>query len=126
MLPTPDCEQAMEFKDFLKQRRTELKLSQSDVAEQLSEKGQETGNARISHWETGRNKPPLEDAAFRKALASVLEIDVHTMLEKLGYVVEDDGRTIEAKMAADIVDQLSPEGRQLAIELLRSLEKRFV
>jgi transcriptional regulator with XRE-family HTH domain len=115
----------MEFRDFLKQRRQELDLSQQELADRLSDKGHETSYARVSHWETGRNKPPLENPEFRRALALALEMDVNTMLARLGYVAFDDERSPEARLAADIVDNLPAEGRELALDILRSLEKRY-
>lgn len=115
----------MEFNEFLKRRRSELGFSQADVADGLSLRGQETGHARVGHWETGRNKPPLEDSSFREALASVLQMDVNDMMATLGFVTTEDDRSPEARLAASIVDQLPPMGRTLAIDYLQVLQKRF-
>lgn len=115
----------MEFKTFLRQRREKLGITQSEVAELLSIHGEETSSARVGHWETGRNKPPLEDARFRRAMALTLEVDVNTMMTELGYVISNDDYSSEARLAAEIVDLLPSEGRELAIEILRTLEKRY-
>jgi transcriptional regulator with XRE-family HTH domain len=111
---------------FIKQRRAKLDLSQAKLAQRLTDLGQTTSHTRVAHWESGRNKPPLEDPKFRVALAVALEIDVNDMMAELGYVVTDEHRSAEALIAAEIVDQLPAEAKQLAIDYLRVLEKRFV
>jgi transcriptional regulator with XRE-family HTH domain len=115
----------MEFKDFLKRRRKQLDLSQADVAELLTIKGEETSPAKVGHWETGRNKPPLDNGHFREILASALQMDVNDMMEELGYVVHEDHRSREAQLAAMIVDHLPEQGKQLALDYLQTLEKHF-
>lgn len=115
----------MEFKLFLKQRRLSLGLTQSDVAEGLTRRGYNTSSGRVGHWETGRNKPPLIDERFRNALAAVLEMDVNEMMTELGYVISETERSQEAQLAATIVDTLPPDARQLALDYLHVLEKRF-
>lgn len=115
----------MEFKDFLKTRRKELDISQADVAELLTQKGEDTSPAKVGHWETGRNKPPIENGNFREALASALQMDVNDMMEDLGYVVHEDQRSKEAQLAAMIVDHLPEQGKQLALDYLQTLEKHF-
>lgn len=115
----------MEFKAFLRHRREKLGISQAEVAERLSDHGEETSSARVGHWETGRNKPPLEDLRFRRALALALEMDANSMMTELGYVTSQDAYSSEARLAAEIVDQLPTEGKELALDILRSLEKRF-
>lgn len=116
----------MEFKLFLRQRRLSLGLTQSDIAKGLSQKGHDTSSARVGHWETGRNKPPLEDQRFRSVLASVLQMDINEMMSQLGYVISESERSEEAQIAANILDTLPPDARQLALDYLHVLEKRFV
>lgn len=115
----------MKFNVFLKRRRAELGLTQGQVAEGLSMRGYETSSGRVGHWETGRNRAPLEDARFRHALASVLQLDVNEMMTELGYVVFDSERSKEAQLAAEIVDQLPSDARLLALDYLQVLERRF-
>jgi transcriptional regulator with XRE-family HTH domain len=115
----------MEFKEFLKQRRTELGLTQVQIADGLATHGYEMSYGRVGHWETGRNKPPLEDKKFRKALAAILRMDVNEMMTELGYVIIDDSRSKEARLAAEIVDNLPSKARELAIDYLYTLEKHF-
>lgn len=114
----------MEFKVFLRERRKQLDISQEDLAARLSRLGHETGHARISHWETGRNKPPIDQAEFRTALAIALEMDVNDMMSVLGYVITDPQRSEQARLAADIIDQLPPDRKDLALTLLRALAEK--
>ena len=116
----------MEFRDFLKHRRDELGISQAELADRLSERGEEASAARVGHWETGRNKPPLDDPKFRLVIASTLEIDVNEMMMVLGYVVTDENRSQEARRAADIVDRLPDDARELALDYLDVLERRYL
>ena len=74
----------MEVKDFLRARRAQLGMTQEKLATRLEELGQETSYARVGHWETGRNKPPLHNKEFRTALAIALEMDVNEMMAALG------------------------------------------
>lgn len=108
----------MEFREFIKHRRLSLGISQQQLAERLSDLGQEASPARVGHWETGRNHPPLDNARFRLALALALELDINDMMTRLGYIITDEDRSLEAKRAADIVDQLPPERRELAVSVL--------
>lgn len=91
----------------------------------LSHAGYETSYARVSHWETGRNNPPLDDRGFRLALAAALGIDSNTMMIELGYVNIHQDMTVEAKIGAEIIEHLPAEGRELALDLLRSIQKRY-
>lgn len=115
----------MEFKQFLKHRREELGFSQQELADRLSQEGQETGYGRVSHWETGRNKPPLEDVRFRRTLAGILQIDVNDMMKTLGYEINEEDRIPEARIAADIIELLPEEGRSLALDYLDMLKRRY-
>ena len=115
----------MEVKDFLRARRAQLGMTQEKLATRLEELGQETSYARVGHWETGRNKPPLHNKEFRTALAIALEMDVNEMMAALGYVVTDDERSSDAMLAAAIIDGLPSKARQLAIDYLRLLQNHF-
>lgn len=115
----------MEVREFIRQRRKAIKISQAELADRLSKRGHETSDTRISHWETGRNRPPLENKEFRYALAAALEMDVNEMMKTLEFVVSDDDRSKAARVAADIVDHLPPQAQDLALDYLRVLEKRF-
>jgi transcriptional regulator with XRE-family HTH domain len=112
----------MEFREFFKRRRKELKMSQADVADQMAKLGFPMTDGRISHWESGRNRPPIHEPEFRSALAMVLQLPVMEMLEILGYGVDDVPQSEEAKLAAQIVDRLPPDDRRKALNILKALE----
>lgn len=116
----------MEFKVFLRKRREALGLTQQKVADELSAKGYEASPAKVGHWETGRNKPPLNDPTFRRIMASVLQMDINQMMDDLGYIINSEDRSAEAQLAAAIVDDLPPDAQNLALDYLQLLQKRFV
>lgn len=116
----------MEIKDYLPRRRKELSISQFELASRLSHMGQETSPARVGHWETGRNNPPLNQTLFRQALALALETDVNTMMNQLGYALDTDDIGDDARRAAAIVESLPDSIKPLAIDYLEVLLKRYV
>lgn len=110
--------------NWLKTKRKELHLSQEELAARLQVKGIDVTSGAISHWENERYNPPLEDPAFRKALAEILRIDVKTLLLIAGYEVTEIDHSEAAKRAAFIVDQLPSDKRDLALDILEKfLEK---
>lgn len=115
----------MDSKELIRNRRLELGLTQEELAGRLSDLGQETRHARVGHWETGRNRPPLEDRRFREALARVLEIDSNQMMESLGFIRDTNEQTEEARLGATIIDRLPQKARQIALAQLKALEKAF-
>jgi len=116
----------MKITEYLPSRRKELSISQLELAIRLSNLGQETSPARVGHWETGRNQPPLNQPLFRRALAIALETDVNTMMSELGYIVDTDETSDEARRAVEIIETLPMEAKGLAIDYLEVLLKRFV
>jgi len=115
----------MEFKEFFNKRRKELDLSLNDVADALAEKWKPVSDGAVGHWATGRNQPKLNDPQLREAIASILQVDVNEMMDLLGYIIAEDSRSKEAQIAAMIVDSLSSQGKELALDYLHTLEKRF-
>jgi transcriptional regulator with XRE-family HTH domain len=124
-MPTVGLVGCMELRKLLKSRREALNLTQADVADRLSERGHETSPARVGHWETGRNRLPIEDAEFRVVLAAVLQMELNEMMVQLGFVMVNVNQSPEARLAADIVDKLPALGRELALNYLHELEKQF-
>lgn len=116
----------MKISEFLKTRTSELGISQADLARELTLRGLDTTRATVGHWEAGRNNPPIEDPQFRNALASALEMDVNTMMVRLGFLITEAERSNEARRAADIIDRLPSEGKSLALDYLILLERRFI
>jgi transcriptional regulator with XRE-family HTH domain len=100
-------------------------MTQQDLADSLSQSGHETSYARVSHWERGRNKPPLENPAFRMALATALQTDVNDMMSELGFVVTDEQRSRNALLAADLMDQMPEEAQLMALDIISSIKRRY-
>lgn len=111
--------------DYLRLRMAQLKLSQSGLATRLTLRGHSITKGGVGHWLTERTEMPLRDEQFRIILAGVLEIDVNQMMKEMGYVVTDDERSQNARLAADIVDQLPSDVQELAIDYLKVLERRY-
>lgn len=108
--------------NWLKQRREEIGIkTQEELARRLQLEGFSIGRASISHWENDRYHPPLEDPLFRKVLAVVLRLTEPELLRRAGYETVRTKRTAEAEIGADIIDQLPPEKRDLALRLLEQL-----
>jgi transcriptional regulator with XRE-family HTH domain len=111
--------------NWLKQRREELRLSQEALASRFQLAGLDISRAAISHWETGRDKMPLNDIKARRAIAASLDLTVAELLYLSGYNVDDEDRTSSdaGRRAALIVDKLPPAAQSVALEQLRALER---
>ncbi len=112
--------------DWLRKRRIELDLNQEELAARLQVSGFSASRASISHWENGRHEPPLDDAAFRQSMARALKLSVTEMLEIAGYEVTQPVQSENARRAAAIIERLPEDAQDVALDLLKSLEKRFV
>jgi hypothetical protein len=111
----------MKFASYFNRRMEELRLNQSEVARELALRGYPLSRAAISAWSTGKRLPDVRNKGFRLALASILDTDVEHLLELLDYIVTDIDHTPEARRAAEIIDGLSLERRQLALDVLERL-----
>lgn len=111
----------MSIGEFIKTRRGELHLSLADLADLMTHTGYAVERQTIGHWERGRNKPPASDPHFRHALAAALHVDESEILDKAGFNLTDDDRSVEALRAASLVEQMSPEQRHLALKLLETV-----
>ena len=109
--------------NWLKERRKALNLTQEALAAKLQLQGFAITPGAISHWETGKHHPPLDDSTFRVAFAHVLGMDVRTVLRLSGYEVAQKGHTETGERAAYLVDQLPPDKQDLALRLLEQLAK---
>lgn len=114
----------MDFAPFLIQRMQQLEMSLQDLSRQLTLNGFETSKATIGHWRTERSDPPLDDPQFRLALARSLEMDVNTMMDKLGYIVHHDQLSPIAKRVAEMVNMLPDSDQSLALKLIEQLSAR--
>jgi transcriptional regulator with XRE-family HTH domain len=108
---------------WLKEQRERLGLSQEELAARLQAGGLDVTRATVSHWETGRYQSPLDSLQSLAVLAEVLQ----TSLDELLAVATADLQTREyskvARQVAFLVDRLTPEGQQIALEQLKVLEK---
>lgn len=110
-------------KNWLKENRQKLGLSQDELATQLQVRGIDVSRATVSHWENGRYNIPLENVEVRQALANILRIEVKTLLKLAGYEVESKPHSDAAERAAWLIDQLPPEKQDLAVRLVEELAK---
>lgn len=105
--------------NWLRKRREQIGIhSQEEFARLMQLEGANVARASVSHWELDRFKPPLNDPDFRKALAKVLKVSQPELLRIAGYEVTLGSHSEAAERAADIVDQLEPDKRELAVRLL--------
>ncbi len=102
---------------WLKTYRKKLGITQEELTARLQVSGFEVTAATISHWETGRYKPPIDQIEFRNAIASILRISPQELLTAAGYETEQHHSEL-AERAADIVDSLKPEQQRLVIGIL--------
>ena len=75
----------MNMGDKIKQRRTELKMTQEDLAEKLN-----VSRSSVANWEAGRNYPDLQLIA---AIADILGLSLDELLredcEMIKRIAED-------------------------------------
>lgn len=108
--------------NWLRERRQEVGLTvQDDLVTQLQLEGVSVTRGAVSHWENDRNKPPLDNGEFRRALAKVLRLSEPELLRRAGYQTATVGRSEAAKIGADIIDDLPPDRQELAVRLLEQL-----
>jgi transcriptional regulator with XRE-family HTH domain len=112
--------------DWLRKRRIELGLNQGEFAARLGTAGFSTVRASISNWENGRHDPPFDDPIFRQAMAKALRLSESEILEMAGYEVMPTVQSENARRAAAIIERLPEPARELALDYLQMLEKRFV
>lgn len=103
--------------EWLKRQRERINISQSDLVRALRDAGFEVSQSSVSHWETGKFNLPLEDVRFRRALANALQMTIPELLTMAGYEI-NPSYSAQAMRGADIIDQLPPERRELAVSVL--------
>ena len=109
------------MENWIKARRERLGINQEELATRLQLNGFTYTRASISHWEVGRNQPPLEDPEFRQVLATALKLSVIEMLQMAGYEIADDDQTTDELRVVSIMKQLTPARRKLAVGILEQL-----
>lgn len=106
---------------WLRNRREQMGItSQGELAARLQLEGFSVSRAAVSAWEIGRNRIPVEDPDFRRALSRILRMTEQEILRAEGYKVPEK-LSEAAEKAASIVDQLPPDKQNLAIRLLEQL-----
>lgn len=103
---------------WMRDRRDSLGITQEDLAARLQLRGYDVGRGSISHWESGRYRPPMDDTLFVEALADALQLDVPTVLRMSGYAVIANHSDLAERLAA-IADRLPEQRRR---QLLRIAE----
>lgn len=118
----------MEFKDALRNRRIRLGLTPQQLANLITRYGSPTTGADIELWERGRNIPPLEMPEFRQALAAALQTSVEKiekgMRLSLKAAIAETPQpewSLEGMHAAELVDAMPPDLRQLALAILSAM-----
>ena len=106
---------------WIKHKREALRLSQEDLAARLQVQGFDITRGTVSHWETGRHNPPLDNPEFAKALAAVLRMTTTELFNSAGYNLFDDNLSELARKAAVIVEQMPPEKQSMAIGILEQI-----
>src|SRR4051794_30304523 len=110
---------------WIKERREVLGLSQDELVAQLQTAGLDVTRATVSHWETGRYSSPLDSARSIVILADVLKISLADLLKVVGHDVSIGNYGESARRAAFIVEQLSPDIQEVALEQLQVLQRRL-
>lgn len=111
----------MNIQTLIKARRKELGLSLERLADTLEKYGYRVERQTISHWEHGRNNPPIESENFRTALALSLDMDVNDLLTQIGMIKTDDERSPESRRAAELIDLLPIDQRKKAVNILETV-----
>lgn len=105
--------------NWLRRRREQVGIeTQEELVTRLELEGFNITRGAVSHWETGRYNPPVDDPAFRDALSRVLKLSEPELLRMAGYQVTRGTHSQAAERAADILDRLTPDKQNLAIKVL--------
>lgn len=107
--------------EWLRERREQLALNQDEIAAQLQVAGFDISRSSVSHWENGRYRPPLNDPDFLSAFARILRMSESAVLKKSGFKILG-AHSDEGERAAEIIDELDPEKRVLALKILEQFQ----
>jgi transcriptional regulator with XRE-family HTH domain len=102
---------------WMKQRREQLGMSQSEFATLLSRQGLTIKKSAVSKWETGHTPLPLQTPENRRIIAGALQISIQELLILAGYEIE----TLfshEARMVAIVFDQLLEAEKEAVIGMM--------
>lgn len=107
---------------WIREQRKKLGLSQQDLVNQLQLEGFEISRSSVSNWEKGEFNPPLENYDFRYALSKVLKLSMTEIVAMSGLETSERLST-DAIRAAEIVDQIPPKKRKMALGILEQILK---
>ena len=71
----------MFFKEKIKEARLEKKLTQKELAEELTKRGRKTSNTAIANWESGLNSPDVDTL---KLICEILDKDGNYFFDTSG------------------------------------------
>jgi transcriptional regulator with XRE-family HTH domain len=109
--------------NWLRNLREKQHINQEELASLLQLEGVDVTRATVSHWENERHHVPLADAKVRRALSRILQVSIAELLIAAGYEIGEPSLDEAARRAAYIVEQLPPEKRALAINILEQILK---
>ncbi len=110
--------------NWLKHFREKQHLSQEELAAALQNAGLDVARSTIATWESsGKSQAPIDDPAYRRALANIFQVSVTELLVMAGYEIDPDRFSETSRRAAEIVEQLPPEKQNLAVRLLEQLRE---
>ncbi len=104
------------FNNRIKNARIEKKMTQKQLAEQLSELGHKVSNTAISNWESGLNQPDIDTL---EAICKILNKDGNYFLN----TNHDDTTTYDedTSQLLNYYKQLNANGKNKAIETIKDL-----
>jgi transcriptional regulator with XRE-family HTH domain len=111
---------------FIQNRRSQMHLTQMDLAIRLKKRGFSYSVQTIGHWENGRVKPPLDlnndSDSFLEALASILEVPALRILEVAGYLSGIDFKfDVETYEVSKLFERATPSQRKMVKQMLEEL-----
>lgn len=106
---------------WIRTLRQKAGFNQEELAARLQLAGANITRSSVSAWETGRNKPDLMNPSTRKALSKVFKLTESEIIKLAGIEGVSSAHTEHGERAANIVDQLPPEKRIIAVRILEQL-----
>ncbi len=108
--------QSIKFGQYLHKLRTERNWSLRDIQEKT--KG-EVSNAYLSQLESGKKNVPTLKVIQR--IADAFELPIEVFLNEAGYASPNIAAKKEASVIFRGYEQLSPKGRKVMSDMLKSL-----
>jgi len=113
------------YANLIREHREKLGVNQGELVDMLQAAGLIVTRAAVSHWETGRNLSPFDNARDILILARILKIDLQDIFN---ISIEDNTIRTYSNMARDaarIVETLPEDVQQTALEQIKSLAKLY-